>query len=318
MNDTSPILVGVSTCLLGEKVRWDAGHKNDVYVRDVLGQHFTFVPVCPELEVGMGVPREPVHLRGDPAAPRLVGNRSGDDWTDRMRAWSQARLDQLAGAGLDGYILKRSSPSCGLERVAVKDAKGMPQKVGRGLFAAALLRRLPLLPVEEEGRLHDAGLRENFIVRVFAHHRARQAFAGRWKRGDVVAFHTREKFLLMAHSPERYRRLGKLVAAIKEQAPSSFQKQYLELYMETLRQRATPRKHADVMQHILGFMKQDLSSAQKQSILDEIEHYRRGQVPLIVPLTLLAHYLRLLEVTYLLEQTYLQPAPAELALRNHV
>lgn len=318
MTGTSPILVGVSSCLLGEKVRWDAGHKNDVYVREMLGAHFTFVPVCPELEVGMGVPREPVHLEGDPSSPRMVGNKSGDDWTARMQAWSGDRLEDLAAMGLSGYILKRSSPSCGLERVSVKDAKGMPQKVGRGLFAAALLRRLPLLPVEEEGRLHDAGLRENFIVRVFAHHRAQQVFAGRYRRGDVVAFHTREKFLLMAHSPQRFRQLGRLVAAIKDHPPAAFRDQYLALYMETLRQRATVRKNVDVMQHIIGFLKQELTPPQKQGILAEIETYRRGLVPLIVPLTLLVHYLRLLGVEYLLEQTYLQPAPAELALRNHV
>jgi uncharacterized protein YbbK (DUF523 family) len=167
-----PILVGVSACLLGEKVRWDAGHKDDVHVRQMLGAFFSFVPVCPELEVGMGVPREPLHLEGDVSSPRLVGNRSGDDWTARLHAWSDARLEQLAAMGLSGYVLKRGSPSCGLERVAVMDAQGLPHDAGRGLFAEALRRRLPLLPVEEEGRLDDAGLRENFVVRVFAYHRA--------------------------------------------------------------------------------------------------------------------------------------------------
>jgi uncharacterized protein YbgA (DUF1722 family)/uncharacterized protein YbbK (DUF523 family) len=318
MTDASPILVGVSTCLLGEKVRWDAGHKNDVYVREMLGAYFTFVPVCPELEVGMGVPREPVHLEGDPSSPRMVGNRSGDDWTARMHAWSRDRLEQLVPLGLSGYILKRGSPSCGLERVSVKDARGMPQKVGRGLYAEALLRRLPLLPVEEEGRLHDAGLRENFIVRVFAYHRAQQVFAGRYRRGDVVAFHTREKFLLMAHDPAGYRELGRLVAAVKELPPAEFRERYLDGFMAVLRHHATPRKNVDVMQHVLGFLKRELSAEQKQAILAEIEKYRRQLVPLIVPLTLLTHYLRLRGVDYLLEQTYLQPAPEELALRNHV
>jgi uncharacterized protein YbbK (DUF523 family) len=168
----TPILVGVSTCLLGEKVRWDAGHKDDANVRQMLGADFRFVPVCPELEVGMGVPREPVHLEGEMSSPRMIGNRSGDDWTERMQAWSGARLEQLAAMGLSGYILKRGSPSCGLECVVVMDADGMPRKAGRGLFAEALVRRLPLLPVEEEGRLDDAGLRENFIARVLAYHRA--------------------------------------------------------------------------------------------------------------------------------------------------
>ncbi len=314
----TPIRVGVSTCLLGEEVRWDGGHKRDHYVRDILGRYFSFYPVCPEVEVGMGTPREPIHLVDDIAAPRLVGTRSGEDWTQRMQVYSRKRVAEIAAAGLSGYILKRASPSCGMERVKVKSGHGMPRKAGRGLFAAELLRRLPLLPMEEEGRLNDAGLRENFIVRVFAYHRVQGVFTGRFRRGDVVAFHTREKFLLMAHSPRHFRELGKLVARIKDVPPATFREQYLALYMQTLAVHSTTRKNVDVLQHVLGYLKQDLPAAQKQDILAEIEKYRRQEVPLIVPLTLLGHYLKMHDVTYLLEQAYLQPAPAELALRNHV
>jgi uncharacterized protein YbgA (DUF1722 family)/uncharacterized protein YbbK (DUF523 family) len=317
-NPAPVIRVGVSTCLLGEEVRWDGGHKRDQYVRDTLGRYFTFVPVCPEVEVGMGTPREPVHLAGDPEAPLMLGSRSGEDWTDRMRAFCRVRVQQLVDAELCGYVLKRASPSCGLERVKVTTGRGMPRKVGRGLFAAELLRRLPLLPVEEEGRLCDAGLRENFIVRVFAYHRLRQALDGRLRRGDIVAFHAREKFLLMAHNPKLYRQLGQLVAAIKDLAPAEFRERYRTLFMQTLQTRATVRKNVDVLQHVLGYLKRELDAVQKRDIVDQIEKYRRQEVPLIVPLTLLAHYLKLHEVGYLLEQTYLQPAPAELALRNHV
>jgi uncharacterized protein YbgA (DUF1722 family)/uncharacterized protein YbbK (DUF523 family) len=313
-----PILVGVSTCLLGEKVRWDAGHKHDRYLTGILGEYFEFVPVCPELEVGMGVPREPVHLTGDPAAPRMIGNRSGDDWTERMNRYSRRKLKELVPMGLSGYILKRASPSCGMERVPVKGKGGMKRKVGVGLFAAELMRRLPLLPVEEEGRLNDPGLRENFIVRVFAYHRVQTLLEGRFKRGEVVAFHAREKFLLLAHSPKHYKELGQLVAQIKDYTPSEFRERYTRLYMEALQVKASVRKNVNVLQHLLGFLREGLGDRERADILRVIDSYRDGLVPLIVPLTLLNHHVQVQQQEYLLEQVYLHPAPAELALRNHV
>jgi len=313
------ILVGVSTCLLGEKVRWDAGHKHDRYLTDILGRYFEFVPVCPEADVGMGIPREPVHLEGDPQAPRMIGNKSGEDWTERMNRYSRRKLKELIPLNLSGYVLKRASPSCGMERVPVKGGPGgMPRKVGVGLFAAELMRRLPLLPVEEEGRLNDPGLRENFIVRVFAYHRVQQLFAGGCKRGDVVAFHTRQKYLLMAHSPRHYQELGRLVAQVKDYTPSELRERYVRGFMEALQMRATTRKNVNVLQHLLGYLKDRLGTAEKDDILRVIDQYRHGLVPLIVPLTLLNHHLKIQGITYLLEQEYLQPAPAELALRNHV
>ncbi|MBD3220949.1 DUF1722 domain-containing protein, partial [bacterium] len=274
---------------------------------------------CPEYEVGMGIPREPVSLHGDPEQPRMIGNKSGEDWTERMNRWSRRKLKELVPMGLAGYILKKASPSCGMERVPVKGPKGHPRKVGTGLFAAELMRRMPLLPVEEEGRLNDPGLRENFIVRVFAYHRAQELFgSGRFKRGDVVAFHAREKYLLMAHSPKHYKELGQLVAQVKDYTPAEFRERYLRLYMEALATRATTRKNVNVLHHLLGYLREHLGEAERADILRVIETYRAGLVPLIVPMTLLNHHLKVHEVDYLLEQVYLQPAPEELALRNHV
>ena len=320
MTDAQRILVGVSTCLLGERVRWDAGHKHDRYLTGILGEYFEFIPVCPEAEVGMGIPREPVHLTGDHEAPRMVGNKSRVDWTERMNRWSRRKLKELVPMGLSGYVLKRASPSCGMERVPVKGGKGgMPRKIGVGLFAAELMRRLPLLPVEEEGRLNDPGLRENFIVRVFAYHRAQQLFGrGRFKRGDVVTFHARQKYLLLAHSPRHYKELGQLVAAVKDYTPTEFRDRYLPLYMEALATRATVRKHVNVLQHLLGYLRDRIGPAERADIGRVIESYRSGIVPLIVPLTLLNHHLGVQQIDYLLDQVYLHPAPEELALRNHV
>ena len=320
MTRQPPILVGVSTCLLGEEVRWDAGHKHDRYLTGILGRYLTFVPVCPEAELGMGIPREPVSLHGDLTAPRMIGNKSGEDWTDRMNRWSRRKLKELIPLGLSGYVLKRGSPSCGMERVPVKGGRGgMPRKQGTGLFAAELRRRLPLLPVEEEGRLNDPGLRENFVVRVFAYHRLQQLFAGgRVARGDVVAFHSRQKYLLMAHSPKHYKQLGQLVAQIKDHTPAEFRRAYEQSYMEALALAATPSKHVNVMQHLLGYLKRELGAAERADILRVIEQYRAGTVPLVVPLTLLNHHLTVHQVDYLLDQVYLRPAPEELALRNHV
>jgi uncharacterized protein YbgA (DUF1722 family)/uncharacterized protein YbbK (DUF523 family) len=313
-----PIRVGISTCLLGEEVRWDGGHKRSRYITDILGAYFEFVPVCPELEVGMGVPREPVRLEGDAEAPRMVGNRSSEDWTDRMNRYSARRVKQLARMRLSGYILKKDSPSCGMERVKITNDAGMPMKQGRGLFALELLRAFPRLPVEEEGRLNDARLRENFIVRVFAYHRLQSLFHGRWSRGQVVAFHAAHKLLLMAHSPRHYRELGRLVAAIKGRPPDSFREEYMQLFMEALAVRTTTRKNVNVLQHLLGYLKRDLDARQKQSILQVIEDYRRELVPLIVPVTLLRHYLELHGVEYARDQVYLNPHPKELMLLNHV
>ncbi len=313
-----PIRVGISSCLLGQKVRFDAGHKRDRYITDVLGQYFQFLPVCPELEVGMGVPRESVRLEGSPENPRMIGNKTGEDWTQRMNMYSRKRVAAADLQNVSGYILKKNSPSCGMERVKVYGESGMPQKSGRGLFAAELLGHFPLLPIEEEGRLNDAAIRENFIERIFAYHNLRKLFTGRFSRGKVVRFHTINKYLLLSHSPKQYRELGALVAAIKKYTPGDFRDAYSNLFMDTLSVKTTVRKNVNVLQHILGFMKNDLSPGDKKYILDIIEDYRQGLVPLVVPITLIRNFIRTYDVTYIADQTYLNPHPKQLMLRNHV
>ena len=315
---TRLIKVGISTCLLGQKVRYDAGHKRDRYITDILGQFFRFVPVCPEVEVGMGVPREAVRLEGIVESPLMIGSRTGEDWTTRMNTYSRKRVVRRDISQLDGYILKKDSPSCGMERVKLYHASGPAERKAVGLYARALIDRCLLLPVEEEGRLNDTHIRENFIVRVFAHNRLRQLFTGRPSRGSIVDFHTREKYLLMAHSVKHYKTLGQLVAAIDTFSPAEFRDKYSTLYMEALKTRSTTRKNVNVLQHIFGYLKSRLDAGEKQAILDVIEDYHKELVPLVVPLTLIRHYIEKFNVKYIIDQVYLNPHPKELMLRNHV
>jgi uncharacterized protein YbgA (DUF1722 family)/uncharacterized protein YbbK (DUF523 family) len=315
-DDLGKIKVGVSRCLLGDSVRYDGGHKRDRYLTDVLAKYFDWVPVCPEVEVGMGIPRESIRLVGDLTQPHLVGNKSGQDWTERMRAYAKIRLDKLAQEDLSGFIFKSDSPSSGAFRVKVYNVQGQPAGTGSGAFAGAFMRRFPLVPVEEEGRLHDLGLRENFIERVFSYARL-QGLAKNISSRAVVEFHTRQKLLIMSHSTKHYQMLGKLVAEVKKQKPQEFMRTYTALFLEALALKATPAKHTNVLQHILGFLKNELTSEKKQDILRVIEDFRKELVPLVVPLTLLQHYARTLQVQYLCHQYYLYPHPKELMLRNH-
>jgi uncharacterized protein YbgA (DUF1722 family)/uncharacterized protein YbbK (DUF523 family) len=309
------IRLGVSACLLGESVRYDGGHKRDAFLTDTLGPFVTWVPVCPEVEIGLGVPRPPIRLTGRAEAPRLVVEKTGEDLTARMRRWAAGRVRELAALGLHGYVLKRASPSCGLFRVRVYDDDGRPGAVGRGLYAAALSEALPLLPIEEEGRLADAGIREAFIERVFAAARW-QAFTGERPRArDLVAFHAAHKFAILAHSPRDYAALGRLVATGCTRDTLAA---YGTGFMRALAVRATRARHVNVLQHLAGFFKRQLTDDERAELGEVIEHYRRGLVPLVVPLTLLKHHVRRLAVGYLADQVYLDPHPRELMLRNHV
>jgi uncharacterized protein YbgA (DUF1722 family)/uncharacterized protein YbbK (DUF523 family) len=316
--DDAPLRIGISTCLLGEEVRWDGGHKRDRFLTDLLAHYVEWVPVCPEVEVGMGIPREPVHLaqRGDDV--RMLGTKSGRDWTGPMRTWSARRARTLTREELCGYVLKKDSPSCGMERVKVRSEKGMPRRQGRGLFAEALQRAHPDLPVEEEGRLQDPVLRENFIERIFAYRRLRSLFSGRWTQGQLVAFHASHKLQLMAHSPRAYRSLGRLVAGAKGMDRMGFRERYATEFMTALRERATPRRHVNVLQHCLGHFRKRLDPGARAELLAVIEDYREQLVPLVVPVVLIRHYVRRLDVEYLAGQVYLEPHPKELMLRNHV
>ncbi len=312
------IRIGISTCLLGEQVRYDGGHKRDRFLTDVLGNFFDWVSVCPELEVGMGVPREAVRLVGSSSNPRMVGIDSGDDWTDRMTEYSKKRVAQLGKLDLCGYILKSKSPSCGMERVKLYGRGGSATKEGVGLFADAWIRGHPLIPVEEEGRLNDPRLRENFIVRVFAYHRLRRLLSGRFTVGKLVGFHTAEKYLLLSHSPKHYRELGRLVANAKKTASVALKESYSGGFMECLKVHATAKKNVNVLQHIVGFLPDEIPAGDRKEVLQVIEDYRRGYVPLVVPVTLLRHHVRAHSMTYIANQTYLNPHPKELMLRNHV
>jgi uncharacterized protein YbgA (DUF1722 family)/uncharacterized protein YbbK (DUF523 family) len=312
------IKLGVSACLLGEKVRFDGGHKHNRYITEVLGQFFDFIPVCPEYECGLGIPRETMRLSGDANYPRLITNKNHIDHTDKMLSWSAKRLDELEKEDLCGFIFKKDSPSSGLHRVKVYNDKGHPVKNGRGLFAAEFTKRFPRIPVEEEGCLNDSSLRENFIERVFAMKRWREALQRRRTVGNLVDFHTREKMLIMSHSQERYREMGRLVATAKTRKTVDIYRSYEALLFKALDLKGTVSKHTNVLMHILGFFKKQLSTDEKKEVLELIQSYRSGYLPLIVPITLINHFVRKYRQPYLSKQTYLNPHPIDLQLRNHV
>ncbi len=315
----SPIRIGVSACLLGDQVRFDGGHKRDRFVTDVLARHVEWVPVCPEVEMGLGTPREPMRLVRVGTGIRMMTTRTGIDHTEGMLTWARGRLRALEGEDLCGYILKSKSPSCGMERVKLYDAQhGMPARGGRGLFAAALMERFPALPVEEEGRLADARLRDNFIERVFAYRRLKDLFTRGWNAGALVRFHTAHKMQLLAHSRPAYDEMGRLVAEAGQTPRSELREQYERRFMEALSVIATPARHANVLTHMAGHLKKHLDPASKHELAACIDEYRRGLVPLVVPITLIRHHVRAHRVEYLANQTYLEPHPRELMLRNHV
>jgi uncharacterized protein YbgA (DUF1722 family)/uncharacterized protein YbbK (DUF523 family) len=310
------ITIGVSSCLLGNKVRYDGGHKHDRYITGTLGNYFDFVPVCPEVECGLPIPREAMRLVGDPALPRLVTNKTGIDHTDRMREWAARRVQELESEGLCGFIFKAKSPSSGMERVKIYNGGGMPRNIGVGLFARAFMDHFPLLPVEEEGRLHDLILRENFIESVFVYRRWRTVLENPTPR-NLVEFHTDHKLLLRAHSENHYRTLGKLVAGAGSTDMDELLERYQQTLMEAMKLKPTINKHINVMLHMMGYFKNVLSPDEKIEMLEVIEQFRNHYVPLIVPITLFNHYIRKYDESYLRRQYYLNPHPTELKLRNH-
>jgi len=315
------VRIGISSCLLGEEVRYDGGHKRDPYLVHTLAPLVEWVPVCPEVELGLGTPREAIRLVRDPRHPgriRLIGTASGTDLTRSMERYARRRVRELAKDDLSGYILKRDSPSCGMERVRVWRSQGGAERSGRGLFAAELIRQFPNLPVEEEGRLHDPRLRENFIDRVFVYRRLRALLSGRWTVGNLLRFHTAHKLLLMAHSPQRYRDLGRLVAEARQIPRAELARRYEDELMAAMARPATTARHTNVLQHAMGHFKTRIDPASREELITLIEDYRRGLVPLVVPLTLIRHHARHVDVPYLLGQRYLDPELKELMLRNHV
>jgi uncharacterized protein YbgA (DUF1722 family)/uncharacterized protein YbbK (DUF523 family) len=311
------IKIGISSCLLGNPVRYDGGHKLDRFLVDTLGQYVEYVPVCPEVEVGFPVPREALRLVGDPGSPRLVTTQTKEDHTERMVTWARKRVRSLEGEGLCGFIFKSNSPSSGMERVKVYNDKGMAEKKGTGLFARVFMDHFPLVPVEDEGRLHDPKLRENFIEAIFTLKRWREMIGQGRRLGNLVAFHTNHKLLVLAHSPEHYRKMGKLVAGGKSVQTGTLFSKYEALLVEALRLKTTARKNTNVLDHTLGYFKKQLTADEKQEMLEIIQQYRSGHVPLVVPVTLINHYVRKYGEPYLSRQVFLSPHPLELQLRNH-
>ena len=311
------IKIGASSCLLGNEVRYNGGHSHDRYVTGTLGQYFNFVGVCPEVEAGFGIPRETLRLVGDPESPRLLTSRTGKDCTETMLNWTQKRVKELAEENLYGFIFKSKSPSSGMERVKVYTEKGFPgSNKGVGLFARAFMSHFPLIPVEEEGRLHDAALRENFIERIFALQRWRQVAEQKKNRGRIVIFHTEHKLQIMSHSLQHYRNMGKLVARVKDIPLESLYEKYEAMFMQALALEATVKKNVNVLQHMAGYFKKQLSKDEKQELQEIIELYHQSYTPLIVPITLVNHYVRKYDREYLAKQYYLNPHPIELKLRN--
>ena len=344
--------IGISSCLLGDQVRFDGGHKRDTFLTEVLAPYVEWVRVCPEVEIGLGIPRETLRLVNVGGDARMITTRTGIDHTDTMRAYARRRTAELASAGLRGYVLKKDSPSCGMERVKVYDGSA-PTRTGVGTYAEILKETFPALPIEEEGRLADAVLRENFIERVFAYDRLRALFDAAWTQQALIAFHTAHKLALLAHSTTAYQALGRLVAGLPGgfappdpparslartsgpaplawltrcrsfaggTAPSrvELQRQYESSFMSALARPSTTKRHTNVLQHMAGHLKDKIDDRSKQELVSCIDEYRRGLVPLVVPLTLLRHHVRAHDIDYLAGQTYLEPHPRELMLRNHV
>jgi uncharacterized protein YbgA (DUF1722 family)/uncharacterized protein YbbK (DUF523 family) len=314
-----PVRIGISSCLLGEHVRFDGNHKRDAFLVEVFGRHVTWVPVCPEVEMGLGVPRETMRLERHGHEIRLVTPKTGADHTDRLRTFAAQRLAALSQERLCGYILKKDSPSCGMERVRLYSTTGGPDRSGQGLFAAALMQRFPQLPVEEEGRMQDPRLRENFVTRVFAYQRWGQMAEQQITRAGLLRFHAQHKFLLVAHSQDGTRRVGRILAHPEQFADErAWAAAYLNGFTEVMRRTPTRRGHTNVLQHLAGYVSDHLDRDGREELTEMIEQYRRGLLPLIVPVTLIRHYVRKFEVPYLLDQVYLSPHPHELMLLNHL
>jgi uncharacterized protein YbgA (DUF1722 family)/uncharacterized protein YbbK (DUF523 family) len=312
------IRLGVHACIIGESVQNKGKYKGDRFLRDTLGRFVEYVPVFPEEDCGLEEVWEELRLEGEDAqTPRLRNPKTEEDFTDRVARWARRKARELEAENLCGFVFRGRSPITGMERVTVHTGDGNRRKDGVGLFASILMEHFPFLPVEEDGRLHDPGLRENFIERIFVFKRWQELPAGAGKLGPLVDFHTRHKLLILAHSPKHGSALGRLVARAKGLSPQALHAQYLTLLMEALRLKATTKKHTNVLHHLMGYFKKDLTPDEKQELLEVIGQYHQGGLPLIVPITLMNHYIRKYDEPYLKKQVYLEPHPLELKLRNH-
>ena len=314
---TRPKIV-VSACLMGAEVRYNGGHKQSRLCSHTLADYFDFIPICPEVAIGLGIPREPIHLTGDPRQPRAVGTVHHDiDVTQPLADYARKMAVELND--ICGYIFMQRSPSCGLERVKVYQDNGMPiNGGGRGIYAQAFCALHPDLPVEEDGRLNDPVLRENFLTRVFTYAAWQQLLQEGLSRDGLTGFHSRYKYLLMAHNPVQYKTLGSLLGSMGKSDPNQLGPRYFSELMAALKKCATRRTHTNVLQHLSGYFKQAISAEDKREMQQIINQYLHGIVPLVVPLTLLKHHLRQHPDPYVAQQVYLQPHPENLSLRNAI
>jgi uncharacterized protein YbgA (DUF1722 family)/uncharacterized protein YbbK (DUF523 family) len=301
--------IGVSSCLLGEQVRYNGGHSRSRFLTDELTPYVDWVPYCPEMEIGLGTPRETLRLTD---AGRLVNHSGTADHTDAM-------AELPLPVGLDGYVFKSKSPSCGIRALPRYADSGRPaDRRGAGVYAERLMAADPLLPVEDEGRLNDAVLREAFVERVFAGARLRALFGGDWRPGDLVAFHSRHKLQLLAHDPARYRAAGRVVARAGERTRAGVEADYRAVFCAALARTATRGQHANALQHAFSQISEILDDTRRHDILASVEAFRTGTTPLSVPVALLSHHARGAALAWTAEQTYLAPYPAGLRLRHHV
>jgi uncharacterized protein YbgA (DUF1722 family)/uncharacterized protein YbbK (DUF523 family) len=314
-----PLRLGISSCLLGQEVRFDGGHKRDRFLTDILGSYVTWVPVCPEVEIGLGTPRPTIRLEDTPDGVRLIMPSTGDDLTETMRSYSTDRVRRLEKHGLAGYVLKKDSPSCGMERVKIRDRNDVPARTGVGIYAEELMRLAPDLPVEEEGRLNDPRLRENFITRIFSFQRWLDLEEAGATRRSLMEYHAAHKYVLMSRNQAGMRRLGRMLgeadAGDSVAALAAKYRSGLTAIMKTV---ATRKGHTNVLRHMAGYVSDDLDSDDRAELTEAIGQYHAGLLPLIVPITLLRHYVRKQDVKALQNQVYLWPHPSELMLLNHV
>ncbi len=308
------ISIGISACLLGDKVRFDGGHKNNPYIADVLTPFFKWVRVCPEVEMGLGTPRESMHILNEKGKLHLKTVKTGQDLTAKFQKFSEQKLKEIEKLELSGFLLKKNSPSCGLERVKVY-TDGVPFNDGSGFFAMALKTSFPDLPLEDEGRLVDAKLRENWVQRVFVYRRFQDVLKNFSKKA-LIEFHTRNKMIILSHNPKAYQELGRWIARGKWSKKELLS--YRSEVMAALKTPATPGKHVNVLQHMAGYFKKEITASDREELMASFDDFKKGYVPLIVPVTLIRHYVRKFEIEYLKDQYYLTPHPKELALLNHV
>ncbi|WP_019529549.1 YbgA family protein [Dasania marina] len=316
--DAAQINVGLSACLAGQEVRYNGGHTQSRLCLKLLRKYFTFKTFCPEVAAGFGIPRPTMRLIGDPNKPTLTfSNDESSDLTAQLERGYTDKLSEFSD--LDGYILMKNSPSCGLERVKVYQANGHPHQIRvQGLFAAALQQRYPLLPIEEEGRLHDPQLFENFVLRVYAYRSFKSEVVATPLMRNLLAFHSQYKYILMAHNQTAYKELGRMLGQANKNISEDFVGEYFELFMRALENPANRKNHTNTLMHMLGYLRKKIPSAARQGIAAVIHKYHKGQLPLITPLTLLNHYIEQYGSDYIRSQRYLKPYPESLGLANRL